>query len=393
MQEHSIPCSVLVLTRNAAQTLDRCLKNLAPFAEILVHDANSEDDTVAIAKRYGARVLKQYDTEEKSVRVKDFTEIRLKQRSDAANDWVLYLDSDEELSDGLVEEIGSILASADEKTIVNVPRLPVIEGRVRTHGVFFPEIMPRIHHRKGGCTLKKGKTVHEKYVYDSTFTEITTKNPLLFALPDVRELRSKDLRYITLEMERLRTLHYSVWKYVRWFLLREPLVMLSIMVRIVLNLPRYLFVRDEVPMRHEWRYVWYHWRLLHAAMGEMLGHHGRQVLLYLICGTIANVVDIGLYWILFWLGMWYIAASVVSGVIATATSFLLHKYIVFERTEHMFAHLVRYLLFALFDIAAVAGILFVCVHYIGINEEISKVIANGAVVLWNFFAFKFFVYI
>ena len=39
-----IPCSVLILTRNSAATLEKCLKNLSAFGEILIHDANSEDD-------------------------------------------------------------------------------------------------------------------------------------------------------------------------------------------------------------------------------------------------------------------------------------------------------------------------------------------------------------
>lgn len=270
MLSHTIPCSVLVLTRNSAGSLDRCLKNLSPFAEILVHDANSEDDSVAIAKRHGARVLKQYDTDEKSVRVKDFTEMRMRQRADAMNDWVLYLDSDEYLSDGLVADIGEILASAHVKTIIKFPRLPVIDGRVRTHGVLYPEIMPRIHHRMGGCTLQSGKVVHEKYVYDASFTEIITQHPLLFPLPSVAELRSKDDRYLTLEVERIRSVGGMSWRrYIRWILLREPLIMLSLILKILLNLPRY-HLADEVPFDHDWRYVRYHWRLLRAMTGVML---------------------------------------------------------------------------------------------------------------------------
>jgi glycosyltransferase involved in cell wall biosynthesis len=48
-----IPCSVLVLTRNSAATLEKCLAPLSNFAEIVVHDANSEDHTVEIAKKFG----------------------------------------------------------------------------------------------------------------------------------------------------------------------------------------------------------------------------------------------------------------------------------------------------------------------------------------------------
>lgn len=267
----SIPCTVLILTRNSASTLPRALRNLSPFAEVLVHDGNSVDETVAIAKRFGARVEKQYDTDEPSVRVKNFTEIRLKQRAAALHDWVLYLDADEELSDELVEEIDAFFRTGpDPKTIVKVPRLPVIEGRVRTDGVFYPEMMPRIHHRGSSATLKQGKTVHEKYVYDASFREVVLRRPLLVPLPSVSNLRSKDDRYLTLEVEKIWREGGMGWgHYVRWILLREPLIILSLLLRILWFGPRYLR-RDSVPLMHDLRYVRYHWRLLRAMTGLKL---------------------------------------------------------------------------------------------------------------------------
>ena len=263
MQEKSIPCSVLVLTRNAAATLERCLRNLRPFAEVLVHDGNSEDDTVALAKRYGARVLKQYDTDEPGVRVKDFTEIRLKQRADAANDWVLYLDADEFLSDELVREIGAILNNAHEKTIIKFPRLPVVEGRIIRHGAFWPEVMPRVHHRRGGCTLRSGKVIHEKYVYDASFTVITARSPLYVPMDPIADLLQKDDRYIAYEVQRLREQSGGrrPWRrYIQWFLLREPLVMFHVILRIAWDRLHH-GCRDALPFRYEWRIVRYHARL------------------------------------------------------------------------------------------------------------------------------------
>lgn len=262
-----IPCSVLILTRNSAGTLERCLANLSPFGEVLIHDGNSTDGTQEIARKYGARILKQYETDEPNMRVKDFTEIRLKQRADAVYDWVLYLDADEELSDELVREIGEVLKDAHTKTIVKVPRFPIIDGRVRTKGVFYPEIVPRIHNRTGGCTLRRA--VHEKYVYDSSFTEVCAKSPLLFPLSDTVELRAKDLRYITLEVERVRSEGMTLKRYLRWFLIREPLIILSLLLRVLWFGPRY-FHQDAVPIAHDLRYVWYHWRLLRAMTGVMV---------------------------------------------------------------------------------------------------------------------------
>lgn len=264
-----IPCSVLVLTRNSAKTLDRCLAPLSDFAEIVVHDANSEDNTVEIANRYGAKVFKQYNTDEKSVRVKDFTEMRLKQRDAATQDWVLYIDSDEELSREAAIEIGEILEIAEPKTIIKIPRVPVIDGIPRTHGHLSPDVMPRVHHKKSGATLRKGKTVHEKYEYDSSFKEVSLKNPLYVPLPDVADLRSKDDRYLTLEVERLKRDGYSWSQYFRWILFREPAIMLMIMLRILKVSPQ-LFRKDAIPFAHHWRYVRYHWRLFRAVTGLML---------------------------------------------------------------------------------------------------------------------------
>lgn len=266
----SVPCSVLILTRNSAETLPRALRNLAPFREVLIHDGNSTDETVSIARKFGARVEKQYETNEPLVRVKNFTEIRLKQRANASQDWVLYLDADEELSDKLVEEIAAFFQGhPSPKTVVKAPRLPIIDGHIRTTGIFYPEIVPRIHHRRSGCTLKEGKTVHEKYVYGSSFREVTLRHPLLVPLPTVAALRAKDDRYLTLEVERIRSNGMPWRRYVRWILLREPLIMLSLLLRILWFGPRYLR-RDAVPIAHDLRYVRYHWQLLRAMTGAMM---------------------------------------------------------------------------------------------------------------------------
>ncbi len=272
-----IPCTVLVLTRNSASSLPRCLKNLAPFGEILVHDANSEDDTVAIAKSFGAKVLKQYETEEKSVRVKDFTEMRLKQRAAAAYDWVLYIDSDEYLSDALVSEIGEILKTASPQTIIKFPRVPVIDGIPRTHGHLTPDVMPRIHNKKSEATLRKGKTVHEKYEYPASYKEVVTQHPLFVPLPDVKELRSKDDRYLLLEVERLKRDGYPWSQYFRWIFLREPSIMLMLLLRILFKLPE-LMRKDAIPVSHHLRYVRYHYRLWRAVTGLMFEKKARKVL-------------------------------------------------------------------------------------------------------------------
>ncbi|MBI2603994.1 MAG: glycosyltransferase, partial [Candidatus Harrisonbacteria bacterium] len=78
-QRNKIPCSVGVLTLNSAKTLARCLESFKDFAEIIVCDGNSTDDTVAIAKKYGAKVVKQYDSDEPNLPcVKDKANVRMR---------------------------------------------------------------------------------------------------------------------------------------------------------------------------------------------------------------------------------------------------------------------------------------------------------------------------
>lgn len=267
MSASVIPCSVLILTRNSGETLNRCLQNLGAFDEVLIHDGNSTDATLEIARRHGAMIKKQVETDEPLVRVQDFTAMRLKQRDDARNDWVLYLDSDEWISDEAIAEIRGILATAEMKTIIKIPRYAVIDGKICAYGYLSSEIVPRIHHRRSGCTLKRG--VHEKYVYGRDFREISLQHALYNITPPYEQLQSKDNRYITLEIERIWREGYSWPKYLRWVLLREPLIMFYLAVRILGALPRY-WRNDAVPLKHDWRFVRYHWRLFRGITGAML---------------------------------------------------------------------------------------------------------------------------
>lgn len=90
--------SVLMITKNAAETLEKSLASIKKIAdEIIIVDSKSTDRTVEIAKNYLAKVY-----------VKEFKDIG-KQRifgfNKATGKWVLILDSDEIVSEKLMKEI------------------------------------------------------------------------------------------------------------------------------------------------------------------------------------------------------------------------------------------------------------------------------------------------
>src|SRR3989344_3362623 len=93
-----IPCSVQVLTLNSGKTLEKCLESVKEFAEIIILDGNSTDNTVAIARRYTDKIYPQADTNEKNVRITDFALVRNRGLKLASYDWFLFIDSDEYLS-------------------------------------------------------------------------------------------------------------------------------------------------------------------------------------------------------------------------------------------------------------------------------------------------------
>jgi glycosyltransferase involved in cell wall biosynthesis len=86
------PLSVVVITYNNADTLERCLAAVDWADEIVVLDSGSSDDTVAIARRHGARIsVHPFD---------DYGPQKQRAIDAATHDWILNLDADEVLSPG-----------------------------------------------------------------------------------------------------------------------------------------------------------------------------------------------------------------------------------------------------------------------------------------------------
>jgi glycosyltransferase involved in cell wall biosynthesis len=159
-----IPATVTVLTYNSGKTLEKCLNSVRDFEEILVLDGGSTDDTLEIAKSFGARVEKQSD---QPGPIKDFTAVRQRSFDLASHDWVFWLDSDEWIDEELDKDIARMLAAdTSEKAAYQVTYTPIVDGRTIEHGSFFPLRYTRLVNRLNARWLS-GKKVHEKISFDS----------------------------------------------------------------------------------------------------------------------------------------------------------------------------------------------------------------------------------
>lgn len=100
----ALPLSGVVVARNEADRIARCVGSLARVcAEVVVLDSGSDDDTVAVARAAGARVLHQ-----------DWLGFAAQKNAaigHATRPWVLLLDADEWLEPAALDRLRALFAS------------------------------------------------------------------------------------------------------------------------------------------------------------------------------------------------------------------------------------------------------------------------------------------
>ena len=107
--------SLIVITKNEAAAIARCLRS-ADFAdEIVVLDSASADKTAEIARSLGARVIVSADWP-------GFGPQKNRALREASGDWVLSLDADEWIEPALAAEIKAAIARADAADGYEIPR-------------------------------------------------------------------------------------------------------------------------------------------------------------------------------------------------------------------------------------------------------------------------------
>ena len=179
-QKERINATVGILTFNSGKVLRRALESVSDFDDILLCDGGSTDDTLEIARAFGARVIPQ-DAKFKNPNgtLKNFGGVRQQLLESAKYDWFLYIDSDETISEGLRTEIQDIVIDkngADDPLVYRVPYGIMMDGRPLRYASNFPGYQYRFFNRKSGAHFIK--EVHERISFDETQIRIgTVKNP------------------------------------------------------------------------------------------------------------------------------------------------------------------------------------------------------------------------
>lgn len=151
--------SVAILALNAGETLEKVLKSVSWADEIIVVvDSNSTDNTAAIAKKFTKKVS--------MINHVDMFHINRQKAIDkATSDWVLNIDSDEELTSELSEEIRLAVKNTLHAGF-KIPRRNMVFGKWLRHSGWYPDYQLKLFRRgKGHLPCK---SLHEDIVVDGS---------------------------------------------------------------------------------------------------------------------------------------------------------------------------------------------------------------------------------
>lgn len=215
---------VVVPTLDEEVHLERCLASVRSLnAHVVVVDAQSRDRTRDIATAGGATVVERAWTG-----YADQKNWVLDQIQDIA-EWVLFLDADEYLTDGLAAEIRAKIADSRGAAGCYLARMNIFMGRELRHAWWYPDHQLRLFRVNAGRF--EHREVHEHVVVHGRVDAL--ENPLMHEnLKGIDAFLSRHVRYARYEAaefiaatrtehrgsffgswsQRRRALKYHVWR-------------------------------------------------------------------------------------------------------------------------------------------------------------------------------------
>lgn len=211
-----IRLSVVLAVHNEEANLKSCLESVKELAdEFVVVDGGSQDKTVEIAKKYGAKII-QTDNPP------NFHINKNKAIDASSGDWILQLDADEVVTEELRNEIKQTISKERSYNGYWIKRKNFFLGKFLTKGGQYPDYTLRLY-KKGKGRLP-AKSVHEQAEVSGKVGYL--KHPLLhlrdknFSIYILRFNRYTDLLAKEMADERVKVNVLSFAK----FIFFKPLV-------------------------------------------------------------------------------------------------------------------------------------------------------------------------
>ncbi len=184
--------SAIIITRNEADQVERCLKSLSWCDEIVIVDSGSTDETVAIARKYTDRVFvedwKGFGAQKQSALAK------------AAGEWIFTIDADEVISSALSEEILHSIRREKDVNGFLIPRRNLYGSKWLRFGGQYPDYVLRLFRKKAGRFTES--IVHERVIVEGKTKKL--KTPIIhYAFRDLTTRIEKLNTYSTLSARQM----------------------------------------------------------------------------------------------------------------------------------------------------------------------------------------------
>ena len=153
LKKKNIKLSILVLSFNNVDQINELLKNIDFADEIVVVDSFSTDGTVEAIRKHKDVILKQH-------RFQNFSEQRNFAIMQSTHDWVLFIDTDERLTEELKAEIIQSIDKDERYVIFGFYRRFYMKNVPLRYSGLQSEKIYRLFHKKH-ATYDVDKFVHE----------------------------------------------------------------------------------------------------------------------------------------------------------------------------------------------------------------------------------------
>ena len=184
--------SVIVIALNQEDHIVPCLETVRWADDIVVVDSGSRDRTLELARRFTDRIY--------SINWPGFGAAKNYALDQARGEWVFSLDTDERVTEGLRDEILSVVKAGNRFAGFRVPRKNFFEGRwIRRLG-WYPDYTLRLFRRDRGRFRERA--VHEEVLVDGPVGLL--KNPLEhYSYDSVSDYLARQDRYARLAAQEM----------------------------------------------------------------------------------------------------------------------------------------------------------------------------------------------
>ena len=214
---NKLPISAVLITKNEEKNIERVLGSLNFCAEIIVIDSGSTDNTVNLAKTYGAKVTVTKDWP-------GFGPQKNRALKQASQEWFLSIDADEWVTPELAQTIQSHLT---KDTPAKILRRSSFCGKVMRFSGWGDDWVTRL--AKVGTAYFSDDLVHERLISNEDATAIhgvlghesfVDLNEVLEKISFYSDLWVKQAHVKGLKSSLAKAIYKSFWTFFKTFILK-----------------------------------------------------------------------------------------------------------------------------------------------------------------------------